>query len=184
MPQSMLALAAIGILMFMTLQQKRHAILSQTEKIHIEITTMATQVGIDRLNEMRLLAFDEATKGDRNAELWELSNLLPLSSDPEFLFDSFPERLEAHSSRPDVADDDLDDYDAITYTISEMTLQDSVRFSIDSVVGYVQDTTSGTASAVPTRFKKVAIRVTALGIQPTASVTLSQLYSCGTRCVW
>ena len=180
----MLAIVAIGIVTFLSLQQSRHAILTQTEKVDIEITTMATQVGIDRLNEMRSLAFDEATKGDRNASPGEMANLLPLSSDPEHLFDSFRERQEAHSSVPDAADDDLDDFDAVTYSVSKTALQGTVRFSIDSVVGYVQDTDSGTASAVPTGFKKVVIRVTALGIQPTASVTLSQLYSCGTRCVW
>lgn len=184
MPQSLLALAAIGIVTFLTLHQSRHAILTQKEKVDIEATTMATQVGIDRLNEMRRLAFDEATKGDRNASLLELSYLLPLSSDPEHLFDSFPRRREAHSSLPDVAFDDLDDFDAITYTVPKTSLLDTLQFSIDSVVGYVQDNGSGTASAVATSLKKVVIRVTALGIQPTVSVTLSQLYSCGTRCVW
>lgn len=184
MPQSLLAIAAIAIITFLTLHQKRHAILTQTEKVGIEITTMATQVGVDRLNEMRRLAFDEASKGERNASLEELSNLLPLSSDPEYLFDSFPERHDAHSSLPDVAFDDLDDFDAVTYIVSKTARLDTVQFRIDSVVGYMQDTDSGTASAVPTGLKQVVIRVTALGVRPEASVTLSQLYSCGTRCVW
>ena len=180
----MLALFAIGIVMLLSLQQARHAMRTQTEKVDIEVTTMATQVGIDRLNEMRLLAFDEVTKDGRITSASELSSLLPLPSDPEHLFDSFPERRAAHSAGPDVEADDLDDFDAVTNTVSRTTRLDTLRFSVDSVVGYVLDTSLGTTSTVPTGFKKVFIRVTALGIQPAVSVTLSQLYSCGTRCAW
>ena len=184
MPQTFLALAAIGILTFLSLQQGRHAMRTQTEKVDIEVTTMATQVGIDRLNEMRLLAFDEATKANRILSSSELSTLLPLPSDPEHLFDSLQVRRDAHGTGPDVADDDLDDFDAVTNTVSRTTRLDTLHFSVDSVVGYVQDISAGTASTSPTRLKQVSIRVTALGIQPAVSVTLSQLYSCGSRCDW
>ena len=184
MPQTFLALAAIGILTFLSLQQGRHAMRTQTEKVDIEVTTMATQVGIDRLNEMRLLAFDEATKANRILSSSELSTLLPLPSDPEHLFDSLQVRRDAHDTGPDVADDDLDDFDAVTNTVSRTTRLDTLHFSVDSVVGYVQDISAGTASPSPTRLKQVSIRVTALGVQPAVSVTLSQLYSCGSRCDW
>ena len=184
MPQTFLALAAIGILTFLSLQQGRHAMRTQTEKVDIEVTTMATQVGIDRLNEMRLLAFDEATKANRILSSSELSTLLPLPSDPEHLFDSLQVRRDAHGTGPDVADDDLDDFDAVTNTVSRTTRLDTLHFSVDSVVGYVQDISAGTASTSPTTLKQVSIRVTALGVQPAVSVTLSQLYSCGTRCAW
>ena len=184
MPQTFLALAAIGILSFLTLHQGRHAMRTQTEKVDIEVTTMATQVGIDRLNEMRRLAFDESTKTGRILSSSELSTLLPLPSDREHLFDSLQVRRDAHSTGPDVADDDLDDFDAVTNSVSRSTRLDTLRFSVDSVVGYVQDIGAGTSSTTPTRFKQVSVRVTALGIQPAVSVTLSQLYSCGSRCDW
>jgi len=184
MPQTFLALAAIGILTFLSLQQGRHAMRTQTEKVDIEVTTMATQVGIDRLNEMRLLAFDEATKANRILSSSELSTLLPLPSDPEHLFDSLQVRRDAHGTDPDVADDDLDDFDAVTNTVSRTTRLDTLHFSVDSVVGYVQDISAGTASTSQTTLKQVSIRVTALGVQPAVSVTLSQLFSCGSRCDW
>ena len=157
---------------------------TQTEKVDIEVRTMATQVGIDRLNEMRRLAFDEATKANRILSASELSSLLPLPSDPEHLFDSLQVRRDAHGTGPDVADDDLDDFDAVTNTVSRSTRLDTLQFSVDSVVGYVQDNSGGTPSTSPTKLKQVSIRVTALGIQPAVSVTLSQIYSCGSRCDW
>ncbi len=184
MPQSFLALGAIVIVTFLSLQQTRHATHTQIDKIDIDVTTMATQIAVDRLDEMRLLAFDEATKGDRIWLASQMTTLLPFSSDPEHLFESFPERRAAHGTGPDVAHDDLDDFDAATHTVVKSTQEGTLQFSVDTVVGYVQNDSIGANSSVPTNIKKAFVRVTAVGVQPVASVTISQIFSCGSPCAW
>lgn len=187
MPQTLLALCGIVVATFLTLQSQRHRALSSEDVVQVEVTQMGAQVAMDVLNGFRALPFDEAAIDEPVDKPASLHNHLPLSEESSERFKTMHARREVAkvglSASATIAT--LDHADGRTFMVERSTVDGTVRFRVEAVVGYVESD-GETISANPTKLKVATIRVTPIlqGGLSAPPLLLSQLYACGSGCSW
>lgn len=184
MPQTLLALFALGLVLFMSLGQQRQSAHVQDGRIQSDIDRIAAQVADDRLDALTALPFDNATRTGRASSVLELTRLMPLRTEIEVRFDSLEARPLAHLPTESGGINDLDDTDGTRTEVSRSLPHGTLRFQVETVVGYVSESNGESPSLSPTKLKKASVRVTPLGVGHVAPAVLSRLYSCGSACSW
>lgn len=169
MPQTLLALAAMMIATLFALNQQRGIMQTRMSVLRNEVQTAATGVAVDRLEEVRAMAFDEATKGEG-----KIFTSAGLTSKPTFTDDAPPI-------------DDMDDFDGSYVERFRVWQQDTLWYGVETDVRYAEETAPETPIADPnqrTKFKKATVRVYSLNVERIDTITISQSFSCGSKCAW
>lgn len=165
MSQTLLAILALMLATMFSVQQLRHTAFTQLSMIRSEIGTQSTGVAVDRLEEIGSMAFDEATVGGVTIT----SSALLTTGAPFGL---------------DAPGNDIDDFDGATVDTFRLAGLDTLRFRIQSRVRYADPDDVGKEVSGPTKVKKATVKVYSLDIVAPDTITLSQSYSCGSRCNW
>ncbi|MEX0822342.1 MAG: hypothetical protein WD021_09375 [Rhodothermales bacterium] len=169
MPQTLLALAAMMMATLFALNQQRGVMQTQMSMIRNEIETAGTGVAVDRLEEVRAMAFDEATKG--GDKIFASSEL---TSKPTFTDDAPPI-------------DDIDDFDASYVERFRVWQSDTLWYGVETSVGYADEAAPDMLIADPnqrTKFKKATVTVYSLSVEFVDTIRISQSFSCGSKCAW
>ena len=170
MPQTLLGLLGIVLASVLSLQQVRAGMDTKEKLRDSEVQALATSVAMGVLNGLESRPFDEGVK---DAFASSPAELTPM--------------VGAGFFRPggDTADDDLDDIHGASETTVHV-LRDGrtgLRLRTDAEVGYVSEADGVTVAATPTRFKRVTVTVRSLDVSA-PTVSISQVYSCGSYCAW
>lgn len=169
MPQTMLALAAMMIAALFAMNQQRGIMDTRMSMIRNEVASAATAVAVDRLEEVRSMAFDEATKGGDDA-----ASPAALTSKATFTDDAPPV-------------DDLDDFDGSYVKDHRVWAGDTLWFGVETVVHYADETQTDTPVSDPTqrtKFKQATVKVFSLNVAKVDTISMSQSFACGSRCAW
>lgn len=170
MPQTLLGLLGIVLASVLSLQQVRAGMDTKEKLRDSEVQTLATSVAMGVLNELESRPFDEGVK---DAFASSPAELTPMLGGGFF-----------HPGG-DAADDDLDDVHGSSETTVHV-LRDGrtgIRLQTDAEVGYVSEADGETVAVTPTRFKRVTVTVRSLDVSA-PTVSISQVYSCGSYCAW
>lgn len=169
MPQTLLALVAVMMASLFAFQQQRYVLDMRMDMIRNEIATQATSVAVDRLEEIRAMSFDEATKGENN-----ITSQSDLTLKDHFTDDAPPI-------------DDVDDFDGATVQRFRVVGTDTLWFEVTTQVAYAQeadpDATISDVS-VRTKFKKATVWVHSLNTSVTDTIAVAQSVACGSKCKW
>ncbi len=169
MPQTLLAIAAMMVATLFAFQQQRNVMQTRMQMIHSEIATAATGVAVDRLEEIGVMAFDEATKsGDK---IYSSSSL---TSMPTFTDDAPPI-------------DDVDDFDGSLVERFRVYAADTLWYGVETTVRYASEAQPDDVVSDPnqrTKFKKATVKVYSLNYARVDTISLSQSFSCGSKCDW
>lgn len=178
MSQTLLAVGGAALLALLALQSHRHRAQAGRDAIGIEVSAMTARVATDALNALRALPYDGAVLSGSASSPSALTPHRPLGP-TSTRFDSLGSRA-VYMGTP--APGTLDAADGRADTLSRMTAQGQLRFSVESVVGYV--TADGQApSLAPGMLKMASVRVWPVGVQADTLI-VSQLYACGIGCAW
>lgn len=169
MPQTMLALLAVMMAALFSLNQQRGIMQTRMNMMHNEVMSAGTGVAVDRLEEVRTMAFDEATKGED-----KIFASAALTSKPTFTDDAPPI-------------DDIDDFDGSYVERFRVWMSDTLWYGVETSVVYALETQPDAPVAdinTRTKFKKATVKVYSLDIAKVDTITLSQSFSCGSKCEW
>ena len=169
MPQTLLAICAVMLATFFAFQQQRSVLETRLEMVRNEVETAATGVAVDRLEEIGVMAFDEATK----------------SGDKIFSSNSLTSRGVFTVDAPPV--DDLDDFDGSYVERFRVYSGDTLWYGVETGIQYADEAQPDQAIADPfvkTKFKKATVRVYSLNTTKVDTISISQSYSCGSKCEW
>ncbi len=169
MPQTLLALAAMMMATLFALNQQRGIMQTRMSMMRNEVATAATGVAVDRLEEVRSMAFDEATKGEG-----KIFSSTELTSKPTFTDDAPPI-------------DDIDDFDGSSVERFRVWMSDTLRYGVETVVAYAEEGSPDTPISDPnqrSKFKKATVKVYSLDVEHVDTVSISQSFSCGSKCAW
>lgn len=164
MPQTLLALMAMMLMTLFAFNQHRNVLTMREDVFMQDVDLRATGVAIDQLEALSAFAYDAATVDDTLTTASALTSVEMLGDDG--------------------TTDDLDDFDGTTATATRETPFDTLSFSVTTRVSYVEEEDPDTEATSPTKFKKATVEVYALDVAFADTVTLSQLYNCGSRCDW
>lgn len=167
MPQTLLALAAMMMATLFALNQQRGIMQTRMTMMRNEVATAATGVAVDRLEEIRVMAFDEATRENAITSPLSLTHPTGFTSD-------------------DPADD-IDDFDGTVVDRFRVWMADTLWYRVETNVVYALESNPDTpVSNVNTRtkFKKATVRVYSTTVANTDTITISQSFACGSRCDW
>lgn len=159
----MLATLALVIVTVYAAQQQRDIVGRQIGMIQNELASMATGVAVDRLEEIRSVAFDERTK---QGPVYEVSQLTPAT---------FP---------GDTQGDDIDDFHGVRLDTLRIVGVDTLRFSVETTVSYVSESDIRQAIGTASKYKRADAKVYSTTIASPDTIRISQVYSCGSRCKW
>lgn len=165
----MLALLAIMMAALFSLNQQRGIMQTRMNMMRNEVASAATGVAVDRLEEVRSMAFDEATKGED-----KVLTSTALTSKATFTDDAPPI-------------DDVDDFDGSYVKRYRVWMGDTLWYGVETDVVYALETqpdTPVTDINTRTKFKKASVKVYSLDIAKVDTITLSQSFSCGSKCNW
>ena len=165
MSQTMLSILALMLATMFAVQQQRHTAFTKLSMIRGEISTQTTGVAVDRLEEIGAMSFDEATVGDVTLDT------------PDSLTAGSPFGLDAPGN-------DIDDFDGVVLDTFRVAGPDTLRFRVLSRVRYASEANVEQEVGGPTKVKKASVRVYNLDVAAPDTITLSQSYSCGSRCNW
>ena len=169
MPQTLLAICAVMLATFFAFQQQRSVLETRLEMVRNEVETAATGVAVDRLEEIGVMAFDEATKsGDK------IFSSASLTSSAIFTVDAPPI-------------DDLDDFDGSYVERFRVYSGDTLWYGVETGIEYADESQPDLAIADPfqkTKFKKATVTVYSLNVTKIDTLAVSQSYSCGSKCEW
>lgn len=168
MPQTLLALAAMMMATLFALNQQRGIMQTRMSMMENEVATAATGVAVDRLEEIRSMAFDDVVKGEDKA-----FSSSALTSKATFTDDAPPI-------------DDIDDFDGAYVERFRVWQSDTLWFGVATVVRYADEDAPDTPVSDPnqhTKFKKATVTVSSLST-PADTISISQSYSCGSKCDW
>lgn len=168
MPQTLLALCAILMFSFFALSQ--HSAKADTERFAItaEVEMAAGRIARQRLATVLTKAFDEVDVGVTRVRTSAVG-LSPIGPDSP----AGEEDVEANY-------DDVDDFDGSSITMTSDWMGESIQFTADVSVRYVQITTSGvqpSAAKQTTKEVTVIVRAAPTGFigTPQIGATLSQI---------
>lgn len=169
MVQTLFTLAALLATMLFVFNQQRNIRHAEATMVRNEIVSQATAVAVDRLEEIGAMAFDEATKGDTR-----LTQAAALTSATVFTADAPPI-------------DDIDDFDGAHVRHFRVAWKDTLWFDVHTEVVYAQESDPGEAvsgSSIRTKYKKATVHVISTDPLVADTITLSQSFSCGSKCDW
>ena len=166
MPQTTLAFMAIYVFSLLILTQQRTSVRAQVGAIKNTIGILANGVATERLERVASLDFDQATR-DNNAVFG--SAALTATSD--------------FGPVQDKAGDDIDDFHDTAVTFERGFAGDTLRFQAETSVYYVQDANL-IASASPTKYKMIDVRVYSLDVALADTIRLSRVKACKSSCQW
>ena len=173
MPQTLLAFLAMMIAMLFSLNQQRGALHTQRTMIRNELAMQSTGVVEDVLGEIGALAFDEQLKKE-NDEADDASDLtLPGALGREDKTDDLDDFHEEENIRR---------YRTMQREVGGAFVTDTLWFAVAVDVTYADE--KGAAQTSQTKFKKATVQVSSLTISDPATVKLSRLYACGSKCAW
>ena len=169
MPQSLLAIAAISILSLFVFQQQQSAIYVQRTMVEAAVAVMSNGVAVERLSEIRTMHYDQATR-----DYGVVDSPLLLSQRSNF----GPSR--------DTPNDDIDDFDGAVKDVERIIGTGTLTFRVESQVTYAEegDPSSESKSSLPTKYKKVTVKVYNLDLAEADTVEISQSFSCKEACQW
>lgn len=169
MPQTLLALAAMMMATLFALNQHRGVMQTRISMMRNEVMTSASGVAVDRLEEVRSMAFDEATKGE--AKIFSSTDL---TSKPTFTDDAPPI-------------DDIDDFDGSSVQRFRVWASDTLWYGVETTVAYAEENAPDIPLSDPnvrSKFKKATVKVYSLNVNHVDTVSISQTFSCGSKCAW
>lgn len=169
MPQTLQALLALTLALFFVFQQQRNIVETQIALVRNELSSQATGVAVDRLEEIGAMAYDDAVKGETT-----ISSSSELTLEANFTDDAPPV-------------DDIDDFDGSAVERLRVTPFDTLRYAVHASVAYADEASPGTAAASSTsrtKFKKVTVTVYSLDDARPDTVRIAQSFACGSRCDW
>jgi hypothetical protein len=169
MPQTLLALAAMMMATLFALNQQRGIMQTRMSMMRNEVATAATGVAVDRLEEVRAMSYDEATKGED-----KIFSPAALTSKPTFTDDAPPI-------------DDIDDFDGSYVERFRVWKSDTLWYGVATAVTYAEESAPDVPLADPThrsKFKKATVTVSSLNVDGMDTITISQSFSCGSKCAW
>lgn len=169
MPQTMLALLAVMMAALFSLNQQRGIMQTRMNMMQNEVMSAGTGVAVDRLEEVRTMAYDEETKGED-----KIFASTALTSKPTFTDDAPPI-------------DDIDDFDGSYVKRHRVWMSDTLWYGVETSVVYALETQPDAPVAdvnTRTKFKKATVKVYSLDIAKVDTITLSQSFSCGSKCDW
>lgn len=169
MPQTLLALVAMMTAALFALNQQRGIMQTRMSMVRNEVASAGTGVAVDRLEEIRTMAYDEATKGGD-----DVSSASELTSKATFTDDAPPI-------------DDVDDFDGSYVRRYRIWSADTLWFGVRTSIEYAEETSPDTPVADPstrTKFKKATVTVFSLDVEYVDTMSIAQSFACGSRCAW
>jgi hypothetical protein len=163
MSQTLLATLALIVVTVYAAQQQRNIVGQQVSMVQNEVASMATSVAVDRLEEIRSVAFDEHTKNG------------PVSN---------PSQLTPYPFPPDTQGDDIDDFHLVKLDTFRVVGFDTLRFKVETVVTYANESNIELASTQPTKYKRAEAKVYSSTVSSPDTIRIAQTYACGSRCQW
>jgi hypothetical protein len=163
MSQTLLATLALIIVTVYAAQQQRNIVGQQVAMIQNEVSSMATSVAVDRLEEIRSVAFDEHT---RNGPI------------------SHPSQLTPYPFPPDTQGDDIDDFHLVKLDTFRLVGMDTLRFRVETTVTYVDESNIELVTLQRTKYKRAEAKVFSTTISAPDTIRIAQTYACGSRCQW
>lgn len=169
MPQTLLAIAAMMVATLFAFQQQRNVMETRMQMVRSEVVTNATGVAVDRLEEIGVMAFDDATKGE----------------DKIFATSSLTSMLTFTDDAPPV--DDVDDFDGSIVERFRVYGADTLWYGVETRVRYASEAQPDAEIVDPsqrTKMKKATVTVYSLNIPNIDTIRISQSYTCGSKCDW
>lgn len=163
MSQTLLATLALVVVTVYAAQQQRSIVSQQVAMIQNEVSSMATSVAVDRLEEMRSVAFDEHTRNG------------PVSS---------PSQLTPYPFLPDSQGDDIDDFHQVKLDTFRVVGTDTLRFRVETTVSYVDESNIEQLTTQRTKYKRAEAKIFSTTISSPDTIRIAQTYACGSRCQW
>ena len=174
--QTLYAIIAMMLMSLFAMQQQRNALRVQMDMIDQEISTIASSIATERLEEIGSKAFDEATT---NGTLITSASALTNQH-------AFGVNMDANAT------DDLDDFDGSEITVVRTIAGSDLLFTTTSTVAYVSASNLDEVSASKTKYKMITVTVTinegfdeslySIEGMVRKTITLSQTYSCNSAC--
>ncbi len=172
MQQTMMAILALVVVSMLVLSHQSRIVHGRVKVIQNEIAMIATGVAVDRLEEIGVLAFDQAT---RDTTATSVGALTPRGN---FRFD--------------LMGDDIDDLDGVAIDTVRIVNGHPIRFGVMTNVFYADESDPDKVAygaTTRTKFKKVVVKVisheaTADMIRLPDTIRVSRSFSCGSRCAW
>ncbi|MEX0747922.1 MAG: hypothetical protein WD275_07985 [Rhodothermales bacterium] len=169
MPQTLLAFCAVMLAAFFAFQQQRSVVDTRMKMVQNEVETAATGVAVDRLEEIGVMAYDEATKSGG-----KIFSSASLTAKGIFTVDAPPI-------------DDVDDFDGSYVERFRVYSGDTLWYGVETGIQYADEAQPDQEIVDPflkTKFKKATVRVYSLNVTEIDTISLSQSYSCGSKCDW
>ena len=163
MSQTLLATLALIVVTVYAAQQQRSIVGQQVAMIQNEVSSMATSVAVDRLEEIRSMAFDEHTRNG--------------------LVDS-PSQLTPYPFTADTQGDDIDDFHLVKLDTFRLVGPDTLRFRVETVVTYVDEANIELSTHQRTKYKRAEATVFSTTVSSPDTIRIAQTYACGSRCQW
>ena len=165
MQQTMLAILAMMLVGMYALNQNQRIARMKMNMIQNEVATIATSVGMDRLEHIGTKAYDQATK-DANITLTS-----------QLTDSAFPE---------DAQGDDIDDFDKASRLDTIKLGEHALQFKVYTTVSYAQesDPNEEVTGTMKTKYKRARASVHSLTVPLPDSIVVYRSYACGGRCDW
>ena len=165
MQQTLIAILAMMLVGMYALNQNRRIAQMKMNMIQNEVATIATSVGMDRLEHIGTKAYDQATK---NGKITSFNQL----TDPVF-----PE---------DTQGDDIDDFNEASRLDTIRLGEHALTFEVSTTVSYAQesDPNEEVTGAAKTKYKRARASVQSLTVPMSAPIIVYRSYACGDRCDW
>jgi hypothetical protein len=166
MPQTLMALFALGCATYYSWTRQRAIVEDQIRLVQNEVEMIAASVAVDRLEEISGKSFDHATAGGA-----VLSSSTSLTAAASF-------GKEAGGF------DDVDDYHNGADTLARKAGTSTLPFRVYTTVSYANEASPETAATSRTKVKTVTATVTSLTVKVPASVVMKRSFTCGAQCSW
>jgi hypothetical protein len=166
MAQTLLTLLALALVILFSYNQYRGVISTREYHLRHEIASQAVGVAVDQLEAYEAFAFDETILTDTLLQATDLT------------------AMDENGFQADTPNNDLDDFDRTTTTTSRLTKLDTLWFSAETQVTYLEEADPGVETTTPSKFKKATVTVYPLDVDLPDTIRLSQVYNCGSRCTW
>lgn len=163
--------------------QHRSMLTTQMSLIRQDVSVRATGVAVDAMEEISVMAFDDATKNGPITDA-TLLTALPIITDDNrlYLLETAYEIVGGEQDESGGADD-VDDFNLRTLTRTRSHSGSLLSFDVMPSVHYV-DSDGATPVSYPTKMKRVTVDVVSTDFEFSDTIRLTHVVSCGSRCAW
>lgn len=163
--------------------QHRSILTTQMSLIRQDVSVRATGVAVDAMEEISVMAFDDATKNGPIADA-TLLTALPIVTDENrsYLLENSTEIIGGEQDESGGADD-VDDFNLRTLSRTRSHGGSLLSFDVMPSVHYV-DSDGVTPVNYQTKVKRVTVDVVSKDFSFSDKVRLTHVISCGSRCAW